>query len=195
MGDEICIDSVTVDEEDATLITENKISSGSANIMMAIFKYPVCESEVIDVRVDMDSAKIDMSKASNAGIECKNYNPLISTECNVAISRETSTTQSFSFERSDGYSWGSSSSFTYGSSTTQSITTSDEFSWGMGQSLTIGTEKEIGVDGGIVSAKASLSTEIGFSANQQWTSSREETNEKTHSEEQTQEQSQESVSS
>merc|ERR1712045_547857 len=65
----------------------------------------------------------------------------------------------------------------------------------MEQSLTIGTEKEIGVDGGIVSAKASLSTEIGFSANQQWTSSREETNEETHSEEQTQEQSKESDSS
>merc|ERR1719245_758012 len=147
--------------------------------MMAIFKYPVCASEVIAVTLDMDSAKIDMSETSNIGIKCKNYNPSVTQECGAGQTFEASTSQTFSYERGEGNSYGSSSSILYGTSVSQSTTTSDEFSWGMEQSLTVGAETKVGIFG----KEVSLSTEIGFSSNQQWTSTREETTETTRSRE------------
>merc|ERR1711972_883978 len=88
----------------------------------------------------------------------------------------------FSYERGEGYSYGSSSSITYGTSVSQSTTTSDEFSWGMEQHIKLGAQTETGVGvpfgGGL---QMSLSVEIGFSANQQWTSTREKTEETTTS--------------
>merc|ERR1711972_806629 len=142
---------------------------------MAVFKYPVCKSEVIAVTLDMDSAKIDMSETSNIGIECKNYNPSVTQECGAGQTFEASTSQTFSYERGEGYSYGSSSFISYGTSASQSTTTTDEFSWGMEQSLSVTASK--GVLG------VGLSAEVGFSANQQWTSTREESTETTRSRE------------
>merc|ERR1711972_708977 len=154
---------------------------------MAVFKYPVCKSEVIAVTLDMDSAKIDMSETSSIGIECKNYNPSVTQECGAGQTFEASTRQTFSYERGEGYSYGSSSSISYGTSVSQSTTTSDEFSWGMEQSLTVGAETEVGIFG----QKVTFSAEIGFSSNQQWTSTREESTETTRSREEGTERSQE----
>merc|ERR1719410_1013924 len=171
--DDICVDAVSVDGEHSTYITSNWVSSESTDIMMAILEFPVCDSKVMSVTLEMESAKIDISEASTIGINCENFIPGQTQECGAGQTVELSKSQTFSYERSEGDTWGSSSSMTYGTSSTQSTSTTDEFSWGMGQSLTVGAETEVGIFG----QKVKFSAEIGFSSNQQWTTTQERSTE------------------
>merc|ERR1712190_107143 len=161
--DEICIDAVKVDGEDATFIANKGISSKSKDMLVAIFRYPVCASEVLDVRIDMDSVNIDMSRASTLGVKCTNRNPSAIT-CGGEQEVETSKTQSFSYEWGGKMSFASESTMTIGSSITE--TTSDSFSFGFEFSKTVTGE------GGIPGI-GTVSQEIGFSANTQWTRNKE----------------------
>merc|ERR1719410_3121025 len=161
--DEICIDAVKVDGEDATFIANKEISSKSKDMLVAIFRYPVCASEVLDVRIDPGSEKIDGSTASTLGVKCTNRNPTAIT-CGGEQEVETSKTQSFSYEWGGSMSFASESAIKIGTSRT--ATTSDQFSFGFEFSKTVTGE------GGIPGI-GTVFTEIGYSANQQWTTTRE----------------------
>merc|ERR1719410_2117241 len=161
--DEICIDAVKVDGEDATFIANKEISSKSKDMLVAIFRYPVCASEVLDVRIDPGSEKIDGSTATTLGVKCTNRNPTAIT-CGGEQEVEASKTQSFSYEWGGKMSFASESSVTMSSSITKK--TSDSFSVGLEFSHKVTGE------GGIPGI-GSVSQEIGFSANTQWTRNKE----------------------
>merc|ERR1719461_809136 len=122
--DAICIDSVTVNEEEAKHYSSRWLSSQTTDIMMAVFKFPVCKSEVVDVRFDMESAKIHLSESSIAGIECKNYNRFAMSTCSIERSETFTTSTTISTEISEEYSRSTSSEFTIGTSRSGSSSTS-----------------------------------------------------------------------
>ena len=154
--------------------TDHDTSSSST---IALFKYPVCATEVVGMTIDYDNsaASIIDDDSSISGLECINSNRLISSTCSISQSYELSSITSFSISNSDSstnqYSWGSSSSLTLGTSSSSSVSTSNEFSFGFNEEVTVGTS----VSAGFFGVEATVSTEVSVGSNQQWTESTENT--------------------
>merc|ERR1719461_1245466 len=177
--DAICIDSVAVNGEEAKHYSSRWLSSQTTDIMMAVFKYPVCKSEVGDVRIDMDSAKIDLSESSIAGIECKNYNRFAMSTCSIERSETFTTSTTISTEISEEYSRSTSSEFTIGTSRSGSSSTSGTISTSYTASttneLSLGTDIENEISSSatagtndIVVAQATITSKLSIKTSQQF---------------------------
>eukprot|EP01084_Bolivina_argentea_P294130 506012_1 len=197
-AENLCIDAISVDDKAARYISNNWISTSStstASSLRAVFKYPVCKTELTSMRIDYDSSvsKLSESESIISGLECINNNRIISTTCDIKQEYSFSKTTSFSIlseqSTTSAYSWGTSKALTLTDSTTnsQSQSTTDEFSWGLSQSINVGAEAEIGA----VFARATASINIEVGANQQWTSTNERSTsfERSNGQESTSEQS------
>ena len=98
--DPLCIDSMSIDDEQSRHISNNWVGGDSGHhILAAVFKYPVCKTEVIGVRIDYDSSTVSMLTGDStiSGLECTNNNRMLSTTCSISQSYELSKTDSFSF--------------------------------------------------------------------------------------------------
>lgn len=174
--DDLCIDSIKINDKSASYISNNIIGTKSGSLSLnAIFQYPVCSTEVVGVSIDYASsiAHVLPEDSKITGLECANYNRLLSSTCSIAQTYELSKTTSFSISSEDSrtneYSWGSSSSVSLGTTSSSSYTashaTSNEFSWGMEQSFSIGVSatKEASLSVGIASASASVTVSADLS--------------------------------
>eukprot|EP01083_Nonionella_stella_P020125 55788_1 len=113
--DSMCIDAISVNGQSARHISNNWIGGDSgAMSLQAIFRYPVCDTEVIGISIDYDSSTTNMINGDSTitGLECSNNNRLISTTCAISQGYEMSKTTSFSISnetsKASEYSWGSS---------------------------------------------------------------------------------------
>eukprot|EP01084_Bolivina_argentea_P164157 285431_1 len=176
--DNLCIDSISINDDPSIYISSNWIGGNSGyTALNAVFRYPVCDTQVIGVTIDPDSSTQNLISSDSmiSSLKCENNNKLISSTCSISQVYEFSKTTSFSISNEDSstdeYSWGTSSSVTLATSSTQATTTSNEFSFGFNE--------EVEID--------SFAYDITLSANQQWTESTENTKENSISQENTNE--------
>eukprot|EP01084_Bolivina_argentea_P320540 556181_1 len=157
--DNLCIDSISINDESSRHISNNWIGGGSDAILTSIFKYPVCKTEIIGIRTDHESSESDIGESWIADLECSNTNRLMSSSCSISQSYELTKTTTVSISKLEEVSWGTVSSETTGESN------SKEKSIGFEQSLTIGMEAKVGA----VVFSSKLSKEVTIGANQQFT--------------------------
>ena len=90
MTDELCIDSLIINDQSAKYISDNKIGGGNGNVLQsnAVIKYPVCATEGGGFRIDYDTSITTLlqNDASITGLECTNANRLISSTCSISQS-------------------------------------------------------------------------------------------------------------
>jgi len=173
--DDLCVDVMFADGLPSVHFSGGWIGTGpdaDSTIATAVFKYPVCDTEVKGITVDKNYSTVQVtSDETITGLDCSNHNRILTSTCSISQSYEMSKSTAFAFaeetERTSEYAWGhESSSFdetTVGSSTSQS----DSFAWGLSQEVTVGVE--VGGDAAGYTASASVS----LTAHQEWTETSE----------------------
>eukprot|EP01083_Nonionella_stella_P244329 850494_1 len=198
--DTLCIDEISSNNAPARHLSRNTIGGANADDqkLYAVFEYPVCGTKVVGVRIDIEHSKGQILQGDSTiiGLQCSNFNRMISTTCSVEQAYTLTKTTSFSISSESTatgeYSWGLESSVTTGKSTTEiesttnTASTTDEFSWGLSVGATVeasvsssvGTE----VEGGVVKASAGSSIGVTASASvgasTDWSSSKEQGSER-----------------
>eukprot|EP01084_Bolivina_argentea_P013484 25318_1 len=169
--DNICIDSVAINDQLSIYMSNNWFGKSTLYTeLYAVFKYPVCKTEVIGLRIDFDKSKANLLAGDNSivGLQCSNPNRLIESTCTISQTFESTKTTSFSISKEDSkthsYSWGSSSSVNIGHSNSNSKTSSNDFSWGLNEQLTIGFEQDVN----ILIANSKTSQQISVGSKQDW---------------------------
>merc|ERR1719410_427140 len=130
----------------------------------------------------MESAKIDLSESSIAGIECTNYNRFALSTCSIEQSKSFTTTTTMSTQISDEFSRASSSEFTIGTSRSSSASTSLAKSTSSTKSttneLSLGTDIENEISSSatagtndIVVAQGTVTSKLSIKTSQQFTES------------------------
>eukprot|EP01083_Nonionella_stella_P066826 176314_1 len=121
-ADSICIDRITLNDISATYLSTNWIGTDeNAKIMSSIFKYPVCDITIMNIRYETDDSISDISQDNITGMSCANHNRMITTECSISQTYETTTTTSITISKtsvnSTEYSVADESVVTIGSAT------------------------------------------------------------------------------
>ncbi len=171
LDDLICIDAVTIDDKEARYLSSNWIGIDTENGInspqsYAIYKYPVCGTEITDIRLantdsltNLHSNEITQDSVIT-GYKCSNNNRLFETECSISQTVETQKTTELTI--SAGTHKSKTHEFSRG--------ISRENSWNMAigshLDVTIGTE----VEAGAIFAKAKVSSEVnmGISMEYNW---------------------------
>eukprot|EP01084_Bolivina_argentea_P090033 162294_1 len=140
--------------------------------LFAVFEWPVCAIQVIDIRPKMETKTSHHRDTTIVAGDCKNFNAFTETSCDV--SQTISTTVSTSFEVSKE------------SSTTQGYSTSREttFSFGVEASASLSLKASAGFFGtGVETTVAfgiSVNVENSWSSSQSWSTDISKSNSKSY---------------
>merc|ERR1719204_2269922 len=171
--DDLCVDLMFANDLSATYLSHNWLGANrDSQSLSAVFKWPVCATEVINVRVDSEysSADVNSGAAFVSGLECSNYNRITSSTCSISQSYDTSKTPSFSFAESTStgtstntdYQWGQTVGASTDVSNSDSTSTGESSNFGISGSVRIGASTE--AEAGVVFAKAKVGASLDITA-------------------------------
>merc|ERR1719204_440698 len=166
--DDLCVDLMFANDLSATYLSHNWLgASRDSQSLSAVFKWPVCATEVINVRVDSEysSADVNSGAAFVSGLECSNYNRITSSTCSISQSYDTSKTTSFSFAESTSTGTSTNTDYQWGETVGIGSDISQSNSASTGGSFSIGAEASISATAPL----APLSASASVSAEKSWT--------------------------
>merc|ERR1719204_2445488 len=166
--DDLCVDLMFANDLSATYLSHNWLGANrDSQSLSAVFKWPVCATEVINVRVDSEysSADVNSGAAFVSGLECSNYNRIASSECSISQSYDTSATTSFSFAESTSTGTSTNTDYQWGEEVGIGSDISQSYSASTGGSFSIGAEASISATAPL----APLSASASVSAEKSWT--------------------------
>ena len=169
--DDLCVDLLFANDLSATYLSHNWIGADrDSQSLSAVFKWPVCATEVINVRVDSEysSADVNSGAAFISGLKCSNYNRITSSTCSISQSYDTSKTTSFSFAESTStgtstntdYQWGETAGASTDVSNSDSTTTGSSSAFGISGSVKVGVSATAKAGAVFASASATASLDI-----------------------------------
>eukprot|EP01083_Nonionella_stella_P138663 421998_1 len=164
--DSICIDRITIDDISATYLSTNWIGYEYSTILSSIFKYPVCAATIVDISYETDNSVFDISQDNITGMSCANHNRMITSECSISQTYETTTTTSMTISKtsvnSTEYSVAEESVVTIGSETEHE--TINQTHWGVAAHGEV--KLKIGTDG--TGVELTTGVEASFGEERTW---------------------------
>merc|ERR1712233_43714 len=126
-NENICIDSMSINGDRIPSLTGNNWigANEDSTYTHAVIKAPVCKTELINVRFDLDDifTNVENNEKSFVKMECVNNNRLIPSTCSISQSYEITNTESFTISSEESLSTTNEVSWS------QSETSSHEFYW------------------------------------------------------------------